>query len=157
MSGYHLSIVRTKSEGEEIPIERDEVLDLVKKLDALEVYKSSDDDLDLIYKLPGDRVIYLFWAPGDLWIEDTEEDEQVTRETVEKLVQLARHFNARVRGEELETYRSFDDTYVHPHDAKLIEFYKNAYPRWKNWLWQAAPFLFFVMVGLIFHFVTRGM
>lgn len=52
-------------------------------------------------------------SDGELWANNPSDP------LLSLMIELAGHLKARVRGDEYETCRSLDDTYVHPHDQVL--------------------------------------
>jgi hypothetical protein len=59
----------------------------------------------------GDEVrATLTWSDGEIWTKSPDDD------VLAMLLQVANRLDARVRGDELETYRGVGDTYVHPDD-----------------------------------------
>ncbi len=44
------------------------------------------------------------------------------------MIELSKKIGARVRGDELETYKSLEEVYTHPDDLKVIERIKNSSP-----------------------------
>ena len=54
----------------------------------------------------------LWFSDGELWAKNPSND------TVTSMLRLAAHLGARVRGDELETYRTATESYLHPDDAE---------------------------------------
>lgn len=109
--GYHLRILRTKA-GQEFPIRRDEVELLARNIGGkIEPSILKDAELDFVLPLEqGTGSFRLVLQRGQLWTKNPEEAELAA------MIDVASRLNARVRGDELETYRSASDTYIHPDD-----------------------------------------
>lgn len=106
--GYHVTILRTQ-ERQTIPIAKVEVLELAKIFPKW-TYDANQDALvstDEHAEAPA-----LWFSEGKLWTT-TPSDETLT-----SMIALANHLHARVRGDEFETYRTANETYLHPDDAQ---------------------------------------
>lgn len=73
------------------------------------ITKPSDHALS-VQTETGHEVI-LFVSNGEIWVE------RPGREEIAFLLKIADEIAGRVRGDELETYRTPDETYVHPDDV----------------------------------------
>lgn len=73
------------------------------------ITKPSDHALS-VQTETGHEVI-LFVSNGEIWVE------RPGREEIAFLLKIADAIGGRVRGDELETYRTPDETYVHPDDV----------------------------------------
>lgn len=111
--GYHVTILRTRR-GTENPLRADEVRALTTSFPNVRIEDSSliDGDLDLVVLHPGAHPLRLVLQHGRLWAKNPSDFEITT------MVAIAAHLGARVRGEELETYRSATDTYLDPDDEE---------------------------------------
>lgn len=106
--GYHLTILRTKDK-QSIPIDQKEIESLPSSFpewqyDAKQIALVSVDERD---DAPA-----LWFTDGQLWTTNP------SNETITSMIALANKLKARVRGDELETYRSANETYIHPDDAE---------------------------------------
>lgn len=102
--GYHVEIVRT-SGNDVIPISETDI----------EVAISEDPSMRFL-----DGALYLNEEPvlsysgGILWLNNPEESD------LSRMVLLAESLDARVRGDELETYNSEGNFYYHPDDKSAV-------------------------------------
>ena len=103
---YHVAILRTEG-GRAIPITKEEVLKLAAAFPAWRY----DEDQDALVSLEGAEAPALWFSDGELWTKNP------SRETLEAMLQFAKYIRGRVRGDELETYRTPTESYLHPDDA----------------------------------------
>lgn len=108
---YHVTIVRTNGKRT-IPITKEEVVGLAK---AFPEWTYDEDQEALVSVDESDEAPALWFSDGELWTKNPSND------TVTSMLALAKHLGARVRGDELETYRTANDTYLHPDDAEKNE------------------------------------
>ena len=110
---YHVSILRTEN-GEKTLIGRDEVIRAVEADEELEWRDAGERRIDILIAgtSPG-RALY--WSEGEVWMEDPGERD------LDRMLRLAARLGARVRGDELETYRAPGDTYTHPEDEAELQ------------------------------------
>lgn len=107
--GYHVTILRTEA-GRQQPITEDEVRRaIVPMAGRFEVF-SGTKQFWLHQPALGDDSEILVLSDGELWAKTPGEP------FVALMIELAGYLGARVRGDEWETYRSVDDTYLHPDD-----------------------------------------
>ncbi|HYD59499.1 MAG TPA: hypothetical protein VEC35_04055 [Noviherbaspirillum sp.] len=141
--GYHVTILRTQVR-QTIPITKAEILELAQIFPEW-TYDAEQEAL----VSAGERVDApaLWFSEGKLWTTNPSD------ETITSMIALANHLHARVRGDEFETYRTVDETYLHPDDAQekaeadasvdaLIR-----RTRRKQWLFNAV--LFGTLISLI--------
>jgi hypothetical protein len=109
--GYHVAILRS-SGGEEVPIPREEADRLFGAHPDFRVVES--DARRVVYQADG---YWLEYLDGQIWTKNPEDAALV------RMIALAAELGAgaRVRGDELETYRTVDESYVHPDDAREVE------------------------------------
>lgn len=114
--GYHVRILRTQG-GQELPIRRDEVEDIASKIGAkIDPPSLKGAELDFVLPVGQDaRSCRLVFQRGELWTNNPEEDELAA------MIEVAARLNARVRGDELETYRAASETYIHPDDKNEFD------------------------------------
>jgi len=108
---YHVTILRTNGKRT-IPITKEEVVGLAK---AFPEWKYDVDQNALVSVDESDEAPALWFSDGELWTKNPSND------TLTSMLALAKHLGARVRGDEHETYRTANDTYLHPDDAETTE------------------------------------
>lgn len=108
--GYHLTILRTL---------KDKQLDITLSEARSSAENTSgwqyDQDDECFTFTCSQGTISLFLDEGELWMEDFHGEAW----QLEPMLALANSLNARVRGDELETYETIDKTYFHPDDTLL--------------------------------------
>lgn len=108
--GYHVYILRTK--GIRQPISEAEVRRaIVPMAGRFEVFPHGEE-FWLYQPALGEEseILILDKDEGELWAKTPGETFTAL------MIELAGYLGARVRGEELETYLSLDDVYIHPDD-----------------------------------------
>jgi hypothetical protein len=112
--GYHVRILRTAA-GKLRPITGDEVRQAAGKMAGRLAPLPHKQALWLHQPALGEEseIVVFDDGDGELWAANPSE------RLLSLMIELARHLKARVRGDEYETYRSLDDTYVHPDDQAL--------------------------------------
>jgi len=107
---YHVVILRT-DRGRPVPIRREEV-EAVRAIAGLSAEDGKDGTLHLSSEpaAPGEPL--LVWQEGEIWTANPSEA------TLRRMLELAAALGARVRGDEGETYRTVDETYLHPDDRE---------------------------------------
>ena len=138
--GYHVAIVRTN--GEDVsPLSEHEITEAAKESAVLSF------DGEFLFKR-GD--VFLSFSNGELWLKNPGESE------IEDMVALASKLKARVRGDELETYRSATESYTHPDDARLLASLQlqtkalKAATKRRQWLLNGSVLAFFVLLIVVF-------
>ena len=97
----------------------------------------------------------LIWKNGEIWTKNPD------RETLQVMLDLAERLKARVRGDELETYRTPEEIYKHPDDRVLIEASRKNVkqlirkPKYKMWLLNGAILGGFILLGLLASYLSR--
>jgi hypothetical protein len=110
--GYHVTILRT-SNGEQIPITEDEIVAAIHGSSKFQALKDVNSE-PIIEIDTGTLPNPCIWhSAGELWTKNPDEA------TLDGMCELASLLNARVRGDEFETYRSSSDVYYHPDDADV--------------------------------------
>lgn len=104
---YHVTILRTKGKRS-VPITQEEVLALAAAFPEW----TYDAEQKALVLGKGKQAPALWFAKGELWTKNPSED------TLTAMLALARELGARVRGDELETYRTATQSYLHPDDAR---------------------------------------
>jgi hypothetical protein len=138
---YHVTILRTRA-GVAHPLSREEVLAAASARPEVRCDLSSDDGLTVVLKAADPESPVLWFRDGELWTKNPDE------ETLAFMVSFASELGARVRGDEFETYRTVDETYVHPDDAKLLP--TGVTPRSKK-----ARFLVLVLTMIVTFVATE--
>jgi hypothetical protein len=105
---YHVTILRTKGK-QSIPITAEEVLALAAAFPQWE-YDAGQNAL--VSRESSETDPALWFSDGELWTKNPSED------TLSTMLEFAAHIGARVRGDELETYRTPTESYLHPDDAE---------------------------------------
>lgn len=146
--GYHVSILRTKG-GQIEPITRDELDTLVASIPGLRIGKGNLGDADLVISQADRDICRLTLQHGELWTKTPSEEEVLA------MINLAPRLNARVRGDELETYRTLNDWYLHPDDEEAARISKEESRRaikrgrLKTILVNAVIFVVFFLMALL--------
>lgn len=113
---YHVTILRTRA-GRRLPIERAEVESAIASRPGLVATVNGGGGLDVRIAGHGGAAPLLVWDDGELRATDP------APATLELMIELAAALGggARVRGDDLETYRAPGDAYRHPDDADDLE------------------------------------
>lgn len=106
--GYHLTILRT-ADGKQLPISLEEARSAAAAIGTW-TYSDSPPSFELV---SSGGTCTLWHQDGELWAKTPD------AWALEPMLELARQLDARVRGDEGETYRSVDSTHSHPDDAIL--------------------------------------
>ena len=151
---YHVTILRTK-EGTRIPISRGEIESVIASRKDLQAKPGRDGELyitPLAADHPGPTLI---WEGGEIWSRNPDDA------TLALMLELAAAMGARVRGDELETYRTVDETYQHPDDRAEIEAAQREArenvrrTRRRQWALNAAIFGAFVLFAFIVAYFSK--
>lgn len=105
--GYHVTILRT-SGAQQIPIKDDEIKGIPK---AFPEWQYDPEQGALFGPAEEEGAPALWFSDGGIWTSNPSSG------TLAAMISIAGHLEARVRGDEMETYRSAEDTYLHPDDA----------------------------------------
>lgn len=108
--GYHVTILRTE-QGQQIPISLEEIVSVTSNIDGWR-YLESPPTFEFHSK---EDSCTLWYQDGELWTKKPDEWQ------LGVMVSLAKRLNARVRGDELETYSAENETYQHPDDKSEID------------------------------------
>ena len=93
---------------------------------------------------------FLSFSNGELWLKNP------TERDLEDMLALAKNLKSRVRGDELETYRSPTESYAHADDSESLANAQRqlkaikAATRKRQWLLNASVFGFFVLLIVVF-------
>ncbi len=137
--GYHISILRAASD----PIGLEEVTQAISRMSGRLAFDQDAQPDPLICRPEqGDASEIMLLEDGELWAKNP------SVEFLRLMIELAGLLGARVRGDELETYRTPDETYQHPDDSELIaeaaELSRKMASRQRSRDWFAR----FVMIGV---------
>jgi predicted Zn-dependent protease len=110
--GYHVSIVRTRG-GQQIPITEEEILSAINSSSIFKADRDVRNEFIVTITTGNDLPPCLWYSDGELWAKNPDD------QTVDCMCELAAILGARVRGDELETYRSSSDVYLHPDDEAV--------------------------------------
>lgn len=114
--GYHVAILRTRN-GQRIPITENEVDSLVASLSGsrIKLDERNKNVLNVVIAKDGKDVSWLAFQDGRLWTKNPEENE------IQVMIDIAKQLDARVRGDEFETFRTPTETFPHPDDRLDIQ------------------------------------
>lgn len=105
---YHLTILRS-AKGKQLPISPDEARAAANGLPGWSVTESPP-----CLQCSGEQGTFTMWfSEGELWTHAGEQWQ------IAPMIALAERLDARVRGDEFETYQSPDKTFAHPDDRAL--------------------------------------
>lgn len=97
----------------------------------------------------GDESEIVIVDDGELWASNPSEP------LLALMIELAGYLDARVRGDELETYRTVDDTYIHPDDRELAEQYPPPRPG-RSPAWAVARAMSLRILGVVAGGILLG-
>jgi hypothetical protein len=106
--GYHVNIIRT-DRGKQLPITLEEIVSATAGIDGWR-HVESPPTFEFHGKQDSCTLLY---QDGELWTKNPEAWQ------LPVMVALARRLNARVRGDEWETYDEAGNTFQHPDDIAL--------------------------------------
>ncbi len=107
---YHVTILRTRK-GKRRLIELEEAISATRRLRGWRYVDSTTS-----FEFHGENGSFSLWfEDGELWTKNPDEWQ------LEVMICLATQLDARVRGDELETYISPAETYQHPDDHAAID------------------------------------
>ena len=140
--GYHVTILRTNN-GEQLPVSLNEA---VAGIDGLEEWRYHESSKTFDFQ-GHNGSFSLQYQDGELWTKNPEEWQ------LSEMVTLAAKLNARVRGDEWETYDSSGNAYEHPDDVSLR---KQAKAQSQEMLASSIKEHKFIRNGIIGIFVVLG-
>jgi hypothetical protein len=105
---YHLTILRT-DRGKHIPISLDQALAAAQSLGNWR-YVATPPSFE---HAGAEGLSTVYFQKGELWTSNPEPC------SIAPMLALARQLDARLRGDEFETYESADKTFLHPDDVQL--------------------------------------
>jgi hypothetical protein len=107
--GYLVTILR-----DDRPILREEVHGLLQRRPDLRATRSTPHSIEFSVADSPATCPVLVWQNNEIWAKNPD------RTTLQLMLDLAAQLGGRVRGDELETYRTPDDWYSHPADADSL-------------------------------------
>lgn len=108
---YFLTVVKTDGNGQ-VWIDRKEVIDIVASSDGYS-YEDLGDYLNIKITDSAGKSFYCAYRNGEVFAKNPEP------EHIGYLIEFAKKLGGRVRGDQLETYKSAYETYAHPDDDLL--------------------------------------
>lgn len=120
--GYHVTILRSQK-GAEQPIAWSEIEALLTRFPEARLVDSpgASDPTAATFVVTRDGVEHCLWyTDGTLWAKSADE------RTLAVMLDIAAALHARVRGDQLETYRLDGSSYFHPDDAAALRAAKEA-------------------------------
>jgi len=106
---FLVSILRSKN-GSFFPIKLEEVRSAINDLGD---WKYHEHQGTFVAQNDGKESCALWLAKGELWTKNP------SPWALEQMINLAGSLDARVRGDEFETYETVDRCYTHPDDVKI--------------------------------------
>lgn len=109
--GYHVTILRTR-EGKPDPLTKSEIESLVKYFPGshISVDKRNEDVLNVEIVQDGKDVVCLAFQRGELWTKNPGDGE------IQAMINIANRLGARVRGDDFSTFKTLEESYIHPDD-----------------------------------------
>lgn len=142
--GYHVTILRTKDKQHE-PITLEETKKLIASMPGFKLQPSTILKGSFEISLPqsdGEEYV-LLWQEGEIWTKNPDD------KTMQVMLNLAKRLNARVRGDELETYVTLDETYQHPDDLAIqASEQTTSKPKHKQWRLRDIPLVIFFIFAI---------
>jgi hypothetical protein len=147
--GYHVTILRSRARRQ-APIARNEVEAAVAARSDL-VATPRGDELEITLPAEGGSSPLLIWQDGEVWTSNPDE------RTIQLMLELAEALGARVRGDELETYRTVNETFIHPDDEKDVRLARSSSNGllWRSRIKGFIPILVLSLISLAYGFRLR--
>ncbi|MBY6243950.1 hypothetical protein [Methylosinus sp. Sm6] len=153
---YYLTILRTR-QGKADPIDSEELRKLTERLHGVRIEPSSlkGGELDLVVSRDEGPPYRFVLQHGELWIRDPEDNE------IQMMIEIAAELNARVRGDEFETFRTPTETYLHPDDksdkekADVLAIKLKKAMRCRQWFLNFVIILAFAALAAITAYFSR--
>ncbi len=149
--GYHLTILRTEG-SRSVPITKAEFEAAAGTVPELHVAAGAGQ---AEFRGDGKLRATLRWRAGEIWTAVAEPD------VIAVMLRLAERLGARVRGDEFETYRTPDDSYLHPDDraekdrADALSRSMQRATRRRQWVGHACIFGTFALLALLVAYCSR--
>ena len=148
--GYHVTILRT-DQGEQLPISLVEGVSATSSIDGW-----GDIESPPTFEFHGKEDLFTLWyQDGELWTKNPEEWQ------LGVMVALAKRLNARVSGDEWETYDETGNAFQHPDDihlrkegeARSTELLAKSMQEQR--FFRNAIVAFFVVLGVVGFFIGK--
>ena len=110
---YLVNILRGAG-GTQCPIRIDEVEDVIRSAGGWTLI--ADREVTVIFTEADREVVCLWYSDGELWAKNPSD------RGIDAMIALAKKLDARVRGDEYETYLTAAETYTHPDDKDVLSF-----------------------------------
>ena len=151
---YHVTILRTAG-GAQKAIGRGELARVVTSRPDLRIEEDGSGRTS-IRRATGADPPFLVFQNGEIWSSNPE------RATLTLMLELAVALDARVRGDEFETYRTPDETYTHPDDRETIDLARREGSSMRrraqlaSVAWMTGFALLAALVGVVVQRCTAG-
>lgn len=145
---YHVAVLRTAGKRK-LPIMKEEVAHAVAQVGEMRLVHDPEGKSVVEIIRNGEAIAALALDRGELWAKNPD------RETLQSMLSLADILQARVRGDEFETYRTPDEVYEHPDDRAEKQQAQQAgrdlarRARLNQWVLNVCIFGFFLLLALI--------
>jgi hypothetical protein len=126
--GYHVTILRSAN-GTEQPIAWSEIEALLTRFPEARLVDApgASDPTAATFVFTRDGVEHCLWyTDGTLWAKTPDD------QTLGVMLDIAAALQARVRGDDLETYRPDGSSYIHPDDVPALRAAKQAEGQWRQ-------------------------
>lgn len=145
---YHVSIIRSQS-GKRGFISKREVYEYIDTVNELSISEDNYGNLLISYKKLGEDNHLIMWQEGEIWSKSPD------KLTLQLMIDIANNLGARVCGDELESYISPTETYIHQDDQAEYSA-RNRQKKYAKWdrvyraiMGRIVVVAFFVFLGLI--------
>lgn len=154
---YHVEILRSQN-GKRVPITRSDVDSLMTLVPGTRVTQSNlkDAEVELVVPTNDNESFRLTLQHGTLWAKNPVDSE------IQAMIDIGNRLGARVRGDEFETFRTANETFVHPDDREELELARSSGAdirqsvRRKQWMLNLTIVtVFTVLAGLVIYFSKR--
>lgn len=149
--GYHVTILRTEH-GVQAPLQ----LDHIKTVMAPHAgWRFVEGDQSFIKPAEDGEDCVLWFEEGELWTKSPSE------QSLAYMIEIAKPLQARVRGDEFETYESLDKWYVHPDDAESKRKMDSENNRVRSsmqrrrWIFRACAVAALFFLGAAFSWIAK--
>ncbi|MBU1683099.1 hypothetical protein KJ742_04080 [Patescibacteria group bacterium] len=142
--GYHVTILRTKDRHRE-PITLDETKKLITSMHGFKLQPSPlfKESFEISFSQSDGEKYVLLWQEGEIWTKNPDD------KTMQVMLNLAKRLDARVRGDELETYITLNKTYQHPDDLAISASEQTtSKPKHKQWRLRDIPLVIFFIFAI---------
>jgi hypothetical protein len=146
--GRHVTLLRTRG-GLPQPIAPDENTHALRLMRSPYVLApDARADARLVDPAAPDGTEVIFLQAGELWASSPGDALLAT------MIALARELGGRVRDDDFQTYRTLDETYLHPDDAGLLAQLRQPEPQ-RRTVSAVVPICVGVLLGLLVLLLRR--